>query len=136
MSNLQQRNATIILHDQTDYATWLTQIQARCVAYNIWENIRRVTPVPFLLEPIQIRLPAFENYAPVAGIEEATRLSELSNAGQKAFKEDMEHYKMLTKQYKIDRYWYKTQQKSIQHVIALIQLTVTPYLQRTCCLLD
>ncbi|KAI1681042.1 hypothetical protein KJE20_09893 [Pyrenophora tritici-repentis] len=55
-----------------------------------------------------------------AGIGEPERLSELSSSGQKAFKEDLEYYRMSMEQYKSDRHRYKKEQSSFQHIITLI----------------
>ncbi|KAI1563834.1 hypothetical protein PtrEW13061_012025, partial [Pyrenophora tritici-repentis] len=48
------------------------------------------------------------------------RLSELSNSGQKAFKEDLEYYRMSMEQYKSDRHQYEKEQSSFQHIMTLI----------------
>ncbi|KAA8621186.1 hypothetical protein PtrV1_05687 [Pyrenophora tritici-repentis] len=71
-----------------------------------------------------------------SGIEEPGRLSELSNSGQKAFKEDLEYYRMSMEQYKSDRHQYEKEQSSFQHIMTLIQSSVSPHLLRTCCLPD
>ncbi|KAG9377558.1 hypothetical protein A1F94_011961 [Pyrenophora tritici-repentis] len=71
-----------------------------------------------------------------AGIGEPERLSELSSSGQKAFKEDLEYYRMSMEQYKSDRHRYEKEQSSFQHIMTLIQSSVSPHLLRTCCLPD
>jgi hypothetical protein len=54
----------------------------------------------------------------------------------KAFNEDLEHYKMLDGHFKNIRHTYEDEKKSLQHIVAFIQSTMTPHLQRTCCLPD
>jgi hypothetical protein len=134
MSTLPQRDATVLLRDQDEWTTWINQIQARAAVYNIWNNLNPDHPVPFLVEPTLPEPPELSGYHPATGIQEASRPSELSAQGQKAFKEDMEHYKTLTERYKLNYRKYEMEQKSIQHLTALIQSTVAPHLQRTCCL--
>src|SRR6478735_1675453 len=86
------------------------------------------------MQPVAIRAPVITNYAPAANIEIPVRQSELSTAGQKAFKEDLEYYKICHEQYKSDRHEYEKEQTSIQHIVAFIHSTVAKHLQRTCCL--
>lgn len=129
-----QRNATVFLHNQEEWTTWINQIQARAAVHNIWNNLDPDSLVPFLAEPNLPDTPEPSGYTPASGIQEPSRPSELSAQGQKAFKEDMEHYKTLTERYKLNYRKYEMEQKSIQHLTALIQSTVAPYLQRTCCL--
>jgi hypothetical protein len=134
MSTLPQRDATVLLRDQDEWTTWINQIQARAAVYNIWNNLDPDHPVPFLAEPTLPEPPELSGYNPATGIQEPSRPSELSAQGQKAFKEDMEYYKTNTERYKLNYRKYEIEQKSIQHLTALIQSTVAPHLQRTCCL--
>jgi hypothetical protein len=82
MSTLTQRDATVLLRDQDEWTTWINQIQARAAVYNIWNNLNPDYLVPFLV----------------------------SAQGQKAFKEDMEHYKTLTERYKLNYRKYEMEQ--------------------------
>lgn len=134
MSTQTHRDSTILLRDQYEWTAWINQIQARAAVYNIWNNLNPEHPVPFLVEPTLPEAPEPSGYHAAAGVQEASRPSELSAQGQKAYKEDMEYYKILTERYKLTYRKYEIEQKSIQHLTALIQSTVAPHLQRTCCL--
>ena len=129
-----QRDPTVTLRDYTDYTAWITQLQVRCVVHDIWNKVKPIATTPLLAKPIQVRAPIVSEYTPAANIDIPTRPSELSTTGQKAFKEDLEYYKILVEQYKSDRHEYEKEQASLQHIIAFIQSTVSPYLLRTCCL--
>jgi hypothetical protein len=59
-------------------------------------------------------------YTLAANIKVPTRATELLVSRQKAFKEDLEYYKLLYKQYKSNYYKYKKQQTSLQQIVAFI----------------
>ncbi|PVH91567.1 hypothetical protein DM02DRAFT_606418 [Periconia macrospinosa] len=134
MAQQSYRDPTVTLRNHTDYTGWITQLQARCVVHNIWDKINPAATVPLIMKPVAIRAPIIARYAPVANVEIPTRPTELSAAGQKAFKEDLEYYKILVEQYKNDRHEFEKEQASLQHIVAFIQSTVSPHLLRTCCL--
>ncbi|KAK7177531.1 hypothetical protein PSPO01_16419, partial [Paraphaeosphaeria sporulosa] len=90
-----------------DFIGWYTQLQARCVAYNLWDKVNPDLVTPLIMQLVAIRAPVIANYAPAANIEILVRQSELSTAGQKAFKEDLEYYKICHEQYKSDRHEYE-----------------------------
>ncbi|KAF1922208.1 uncharacterized protein M421DRAFT_79179, partial [Didymella exigua CBS 183.55] len=58
-------------------------------------------------EPTLPEAPEPSRYHAAAGVQEASRPLELSAQGQKAYKEDMEYYKTLTKRYKLTYCKYK-----------------------------
>jgi hypothetical protein len=64
--------------------------------------------------------PSVADYAPAANIQVPMRVSELSTAGIKAFKEDLKHYKMLDRHFKNIRHIYEDEKKSLQHIVAFI----------------
>ncbi|KAG9382187.1 hypothetical protein A1F94_007841 [Pyrenophora tritici-repentis] len=64
---------------------------------------------------------------------QSTRLSDLSSAGQRAYKDDLEIYKLKMEQYKTKYARYKTEITNLQHIMILVQSTVAVHLQRTCC---
>lgn len=136
MSTPHYRDATAILSSQHDWTTWYNQIKALCATHLIWEYVKEEAPLPFIIKPILPTPPECSIYTPAAGYEEATRVSQLSTQGQKMYKEDLDAYKIDIEHYKLTIQEYNTQQKSVQHITQLIQSTVAPYLQRTCCLPD
>ncbi|KAI1561825.1 hypothetical protein PtrEW7m1_011113 [Pyrenophora tritici-repentis] len=73
-----QQNATVLLRDEHDYRAWYSQLQARCVTYNIWEQVN----------PNRTKLPLMEPFPP-----ELPELLDLSLAGQRAYKDDLKIYK-------------------------------------------
>lgn len=134
MAQPSYRDSTVTLRDHTDYTAWITQLQARCVVHNIWDKVNPTETVPLITKPVAIRAPVIARYPPAANVETPMRQTELSAAGQKAFKEDLEYYKILVEQYKNDRHEFEKEQASLQHIVAFIQSTVSPHLLRTCCL--
>jgi hypothetical protein len=136
MTQQSQRDPTVTLRDQTDYTGWLSQLQARCLVHNIWDKISPSSTQPLLLKPKPVRAPVVADYTPAANVDVPTRQSDLSSSGQKAFREDLEYYKILVEQYKGDRHEFEKEQTSLQQIVAFIQSTVSPHLLRTCCLPD
>jgi len=128
-----QRDATVQLRETSDWRGWLMQLKSRAAAHNIWNHIDPTTATPLRIEPISPELPDVSEYQPVANVTNPQTLSELSAAGQRAYKEDTELYKLKFEKYKSDRHNYEKEQSSLQHIIAFIQSTVNPHLQRTCC---
>lgn len=136
MAQSTNRDPTITLRDHTDYTGWFTQLQARCVVHNIWDKINPKSTVLETPKPLPVRAPLVTDYTPAVSIDIPTRPTELSSGGQKAFKEDLEYYKILLEQYKSDRHEYEKERTSMQQIVAFIQSTVSPHLLRTCCLPD
>jgi hypothetical protein len=136
MSAQPQRNNTINLRDHTDWSAWMTQVQARCEIHDVWDNLRPLDPVPLISRPTRTAMPVPASYTPAANLQTLppSLLSELSAQGQKAYKDDLEVYKIQKDDYKMDLHDYETQQKNLQHIVLLIQSTVAPYLLKTCCL--
>ncbi|KAI8942930.1 hypothetical protein NX059_000968 [Plenodomus lindquistii] len=131
------RDPTVILRDHTDYTTWMTRLKARCIAHNIWDKINPKSTTRPTVKPVAERAPVIADYAPAnASNTSPRRITDLSTAGQKAFRDDLEYHKILLEQYKNDRHDYEKEQSSLQHIVAFIQSTVTPHLLRTCCLPD
>ncbi|KAI1676002.1 rve multi-domain protein [Pyrenophora tritici-repentis] len=138
-SQLNQLNATVILRDENDYRTWYNQLQARCTAYNIWDQVNPDATNNPTMEPTQPDLPDISQYTPTStlGAETVpTRLSDLSSSGQRAYKDDLEIYKLKMERYKLQLSTYKTEATNRQQTVTFIQSTVAPHLQRTCCLPD
>lgn len=134
MAQTSQRDPTVTLRDQSDYTGWLSQLQARCLAHNIWDKINPEAIEPLITKPVPVRAPIVADYTPAASVDVPERQSDLSSSGQKAFKEDLEYYKILVEQYKGDRHEFEKEQSSLQQIVAFIQSTVSPHLLRTCCL--
>ncbi|KAL6159460.1 hypothetical protein ACJQWK_05875 [Exserohilum turcicum] len=130
-------NATVILRDENDYRTWYNQLQARCEAYKVWAQVDPDSTTTPLAEPSQPGLPDISDYTPSSALGEGrvpARLSDLSSSGQRAYKDDLEVYKLQIESYKLKHAAYKTESASLQHIVVLVQSTVAPHLQRTCCL--
>jgi hypothetical protein len=127
------RDTTTVLRDHTDWTTWISQLQSRCIVYNIWDKIDPESTAALLPKPAIPEPPRPAEYTPAANVLNATRVSELSTAGIKAYKEDLEHYKLLDGYYKNNLSEYQAEAKGVQHIVTFIQSTVTPHLQRTCC---
>lgn len=129
-------NATIALRDQHDYRAWYDQLQARCIAHKVWDQVNPDSAVAPMAEPIAPELPDISTFTPASSLAEGhvpARISDLSSSGQGAFKDDLEFYKLQMDKYKVRYAAYKTESANLQHIMALIQATVSQYLQRTCC---
>jgi hypothetical protein len=81
--------------------------------YNIWDKLNLKLTTLLTPKPLPVRAPDVADYTPAANIEVPTRPTELSASGQKAFKEDLEYYKILLKQYKSDQHKHKKEQSSL-----------------------
>ena len=129
-------NATIALRDQHDYRAWFDQLQARCKAHKVWDQVNPDSATAPMAEPIEPEIPDISEYTPASALADGitpTRLSDLSSSGQRAYKDDLEIYKLYMEKYKVRYAAYKTESVNLQHIVALIQATVSQYLQRTCC---
>ncbi|EFQ89841.1 hypothetical protein PTT_13751 [Pyrenophora teres f. teres 0-1] len=69
------------------------------------------------------------NYPSMAGIGILERVTELTPAGQRNYREDVDHYKLHMEQYKTDRHRYDKEQSNILLIVRLIQSTLTPHLR-------
>lgn len=135
----QRSDATVILRDETDYRNWYSQLQSRCIAYDVWAQVDPYSTTTPLIKPLEPDLPEISEYTPTQGFpadRAPARLSELSNTGQRAYKEDLEVYKLQLERYKSRYAQYKTETTSLQQIVLFIQSSVAPHLQRTCCLPD
>jgi hypothetical protein len=94
------RDTTTVLRDYTDWTTWISQLQSRCIVYKIWDKIDPELTAALLPKPAIPEPPLLSEYTLAANMLSATQVSELSTAGMKAYKEDLEHYKMLKGFYK------------------------------------
>ena len=76
-SNRDNRDPTVRLTNSADHRGWRTQLQARCVVYNIWEkvNLNLITLLIPKLTPIQALVAA--KYTPAANVKVLTRLTKL-----------------------------------------------------------
>jgi hypothetical protein len=81
--------------------------------YNIWDKLDPKLTTPLTPKPLPVRAPDVADYTLAANIEVLTRPTELSASGQKAFKEDLEYYKILLEQYKSDRHEHEKEQLSL-----------------------
>jgi hypothetical protein len=121
MSGLTHRDPTVILTDYTNWAKWFQQLKAQCAAYRVWDKIDPKQAKPTLAKPIPPAAPAPGLYQlsiaatniHTAQYREAygedaivppytpTKPSDLSQTGKTSYKEDLEHYKTLLEEYKI-----------------------------------
>lgn len=129
------RDPTVILMDQLNYRTWELQLQSRCISYRVWDKINPTKTEVFMTKPPKPKIPTIPKYQKKTSCttEFAEYLTDLSAAGLAAFKEDMELYKVQLADYKDDKDEYEKEQKAQQNIVAFIQSTVSPHLQRICC---
>ena len=60
-----------------------------------------------------VRAPIIADYTPASNVDVPETQSDLSTSGQRAFKEDLEYYKILVEQYKGDRHDFEKEQSSL-----------------------
>ena len=92
-----QQTATVMLRDEHDYRAWYNQLQARCVSHNIWDQVNPAAATPRLAAPTEPTMPDFSIYAPATTVAVGAvpqRPSDLSTVGLRAYKEDLEFYKL------------------------------------------
>lgn len=102
---------------------------ARATKSGIWEKLNPDHPVPLLVKPTRPQLPNPSDYSEITFLA-----SGLSDKGYKAYKVDLLNYDMILMDYNSDLEAYESEQKKIREFTALIQSTVSLYLQRKCCL--
>lgn len=131
-----QQTAAVMLRDEHDYRAWYNQFQARCISHNIWEQVNPSTATPRLVEPTEPEMPDFSIYAPSAQLpigDTPKRPSDLATVGLRAYKDDLEFYKLQMDRHKVAYARYKAEEANIQHITAFIQSTVVAHLQQSCC---
>lgn len=130
-------DANVRLRDEADYRGWLNQLQSLCMAHNVWPQVDPDSTTVPLTKPTSPEMPNIAEYTPTQGWPAdrvPARLSELSNTGQRAYKEDLDIYKLQIEDFKIKHSDYKAEASSLRQIVIFIQNTVSPHLQRTCCL--
>ncbi|KAG6022691.1 hypothetical protein E4U19_004834 [Claviceps sp. Clav32 group G5] len=123
-----------LLRDREDWRTWINTFSARAVSSDTWEKLDPDHPVPLRVKPTRPQLPDPSKYH--GAFSNQSRPSELSNQGYEAYERDLLVYDMLLIHYSSDLEAYEREQKKIRELTALLQSTVSLYLQRKCCLPD
>jgi hypothetical protein len=120
----------------------MLQLRTRCDPLKRWELVdpegnRKLRTKPLAPEP-----PEVGQYQPNANLASQsnddkltvpTKPSNLSAAGQKAYKDDVEYFKIQLKAYKIRDQEYREKKANLKKVVLYIQATVSQHLQRNCC---
>lgn len=136
------RDPTVILTDYTNFTPWMIQLRTRCEPLKIWNLVDPEDNKEPRAKPLAPELPDIENCQPNATLASQsdddartvpTKPSDLSTAGKKAYKEDVEYYKMKLEAYKIHDREYREEIASLEKVVLYIQATVSSHLQRNCC---
>ena len=136
------RDPMVILTDYTNFTSWMQQLRTRCEPLKIWELVDPEDNKKPRAKPLAPKPPEVENYQPNASRTSQsnddehtapTKPSDLSTAGQKAYKEDVEYYKMMLEAYKIHDREYREENANFEKVVLYIQASVSQHLQRNCC---
>jgi hypothetical protein len=135
------RDPQVILTDHTVWSQWYQQLQIRCTTLKIWEQVSpdgniapRVEPV----QPVEPDVGSFEGRTTL-GLDDdgnrliPTNLSELSVNGLKAWREEIEQYKVRLETYKTADRKYQEESASMDKLMVLLQNTVSSHLMKTCC---
>jgi hypothetical protein len=135
------REALIILSDFSSWTPWLQQLETRSVSLNTWElitpnatKVARIKPT----FPSQPSITRYEGRASLCFDDNGERLlpehpSDLTQNGIKAWKDDVEYYKMSLEEYKNKNKKYQEERASLDKLVVYIQQTVSPHLMKNCC---
>jgi hypothetical protein len=135
------RKALIILFDFSSWTSWLQQLETRSVPLNTWElkaptatKVAQIKPT----FPSQPSITRYERRASLGIDDNGERLlpehpSDLTPNGIKAWKDDVEYYKMLLEEFKNKDKKYQEEQTSLDKLVVYIQQTVSPHLMKNCC---
>jgi hypothetical protein len=143
-----------ILTDHYSFSAWYQAFEARCISLNVWDLINPDSTTTPVEKPALPRLPQISAYEPAiestlserarrgtpsanqlrAALHAPVRKQDLSAAGLQSYNEDVELYKLMLEEYKIHERSFEKEQRNLDTVTSLIQSTVSPHLQKTCCL--
>jgi len=133
------RDSTVILTDYSNFTPWMRQIKARGQSLEIWNLIDPTLPDLPKEKPIIPIAPNIGNYQPNAAYAAANPArppvmpSQLSTAGAKAYKDDVDFYKNQLDTYKLFDREYREEKANLDKMVALIQTTTSVHLQTNCC---
>lgn len=133
------RDPTVILSDHINYTPWLRQLKTRCQSLEVWSVIDPALTEEPLQKPPRPQPPSVAAYQPSPTYVAANpnlppiQPSHLSPQGSKAYKDDMETYKILFEDYKITDREYREQKANLDKVVTHFQTTVSAHLQHNCC---
>jgi hypothetical protein len=133
------RDSTVILTDHSNFVSWLKQIEARSQSLEIWNLINPTSTTLPIIKPRVPPSPGIGNYQPnavfaTANPDQPPALpSQLSTAGAKAYKDDIDFYKNQLDTYKLLDREYREEKANLDKLVALIQSTTSVYLQTNCC---
>ena len=159
MATLSTRDATVVLTDYNSWTAWYRQFKMKCESLRNWPLVDPEGTEEPKPKPTVPRLPNIADYQPAATVlarsaasssrtrgntqptqqEEIpsatipTRISELSQSGQEAYKEDRDDYKIHLESYKLFDKEYQEERTKYEKLIEHILATVSPHLQLSCC---
>jgi hypothetical protein len=141
LANTRESLSLMILLDFSTWTPWLQQLETRSVSLNVWEliaptatKIARIKPT----FPSQPSITKYEGRASLGVDNDGERLlpenpSDLTQNGIKAWKDDVEYYKMSLEEYKNKDKKYQEEQASLDKIVVYVQQTVSPHLMKNCC---
>ena len=135
------RESQIMLTDHTVWSLWFHQLETRCVSLNVWGQVSPNGDISPKIEPVYPTAPDIEAYErrTTLGLDEhGARLlpsnpSDLSANGLKAWKDDIEYYKVRCEAHKNADKKYQEERSSLDKIVVLIQNTVSAHLMKNCC---
>ena len=141
MSLSTMRDSQVLLTDHTVWTSWLQQLETRCVSLNVWEQVSpngNIAPKTEPVLPAEPDVASYERRTTLGIDDDGNRLlptnpSDLSTNGLKAWKDDVEYYKLRLEAYKSADRKYQEERTSWDKVVVLIQQTVSPHLMKNCC---
>jgi hypothetical protein len=131
----------MILSDFSSWTPWLQQLETRSILLNVWELIAPTATKIARIEPTFPSQPSITKYEGRASLgvdDDGERLllenpSDLTQNGIKAWKDDVEYYKMSLEEYKNKDKKYQEERASLDKIVVYVQQTVSPHLMKNCC---
>jgi len=141
LANARESLSLIILSDFSSWTPWLQQLETRSVSLNTWELIApNGTKVPRIEPtfPSQPSLDKYEGRATLGLDDNGDRVlpenpSDLTPNGIRAWKDDVEYYKMSLEEFKNKDRKYQEERASLDKLVVYLQQTVSPHLMKNCC---
>lgn len=136
------RESTVVLSDYTTWPAWNQQLENRLSSLMVWELVDpKRTDVPMIKPtiPNELDIEQYERHPSLGRDADNNPIvprnpSDLTTAGQKAWKDDMDTYKIRLESYKLRLTEFNQERAALDKASVYIQTTVTAYLARNCLL--
>jgi hypothetical protein len=127
-------NATkVYLTNSTQYVEWLTALETQARASHVWHLFDPTSNSAQQEKPIPPKLPNLRQFVN-DGDPIPTGPHVLTGTNKTAWNQQVEYYKLLSDQYRMEESAYRTESLGIQKVVTYMQETMSSHIFSTCCL--